>query len=301
MKFNKRKLALMMTGLMLVMSPVSVWADREDAKLEKPYVSLGADLSANDRAIVLKLLGVTEDDLKNYTVTTITNADEHKYLDSYLSKSVIGTRALSSVLVKGKTDGSGIKVTTYNITYCTTGMYQNALATAGIEDAEIVVAGPYNISGTAAQVGAIKSYENMTGETVSQENVDTATNELVVTGKLAESVGDSDKAEQLVGAVKEQVVEGSDNGKKLTEEEIGNVVDQAAQEMAVQLSDEDRQEIVDLMDKIKGLDIDVDSLKEQAKDLYDKIDDLGLKLDWNQEKVQGFFSKIIEFFKNLFS
>ena len=301
MKFNKRKLALMMTGLMLVMSPVSLWADREDAKLEKPYVSLGADLRANDRAIVLKLLGVTEDDLKNYTVTTITNADEHKYLDSYLSKSVIGTRALSSVLVKGKTDGSGIKVTTYNITYCTTGMYQNALATAGIEDAEIVVAGPYNISGTAALVGAIKSYENMTGETVSQENVDTATNELVVTGKLAESVGDSDKAEQLVGAVKEQVVEGSDNGKKLTEEEIGNVVDQAAQEMDVQLSDEDRQEIVALMDKIKGLDIDVDSLKEQAKDLYDKIDDLGLKLDWNQEKVQGFFSKIIEFFKNLFS
>ena len=301
MKLNKRKLALLMTGLMLVMSPVSVWADREDAKLEKPYVSLGADLSANDRAIVLKLLGVTEDDLKNYTVTTITNADEHKYLDSYLSKSVIGTRALSSVLVKGKTDGSGIKVTTYNITYCTTGMYQNALATAGIEDAEIVVAGPYNISGTAALVGAIKSYENMTGETVSQENVDTATNELVVTGKLAESVGDSDKAEQLVGAVKEQVVEGSDNGKKLTEEEIGNVVDQAALEMDVQLSDEDRQEIVDLMDKIKGLDIDVDSLKEQAKDLYDKIDDLGLKLVWNQEKVQGFFSKIIEFFKNLFS
>ena len=301
MKLNKRKLALLMTGLMLVMSPVSVWADREDAKLEKPYVSLGADLSANDRAIVLKLLGVTEDDLKNYTVTTITNADEHKYLDSYLSKSVIGTRALSSVLVKGKTDGSGIKVTTYNITYCTTGMYQNALATAGIEDAEIVVAGPYNISGTAALVGAIKSYENMTGETVSQENVDTATNELVVTGKLAESVGDSDKAVQLVGAVKEQVVEGSDNGKKLTEEEIGNVVDQAAQEMDVQLSDEDRQEIVALMDKIKGLDIDVDSLKEQAKDLYDKIDDLGLKLDWNQEKVQGFFSKIIEFFKNLFS
>lgn len=142
----------------------------------------------------------------------------------------------------------------------------------------------------------------MTGETVSQENVDTATNELVVTGKLAESVGDSDKAEQLVGAVKEQVVEGSDNGKKLTEEEIGNVVDyKQRQEMDVQLSDEDRQEIVALMDKIKGLDIDVDSLKEQAKDLYDKIDDLGLKLDWNQEKVQGFFSKIIEFFKNLFS
>ena len=287
----------MVTVMGSLMSPLSAKADQIDA----PYLALGADLNETEKSTVLSLLEINEADLSSYQVITVTNADEHKYLDSYLSKSVIGTRALSSVLVKGKTDGSGIKVTTYNITYCTTGMYQNALATAGIEDAEIVVAGPYNISGTAALVGAIKSYENMTGETVSQENVDTATNELVVTGKLAESVGDSDKAEQLVGAVKEQVVEGSDNGKKLTEEEIGNVVDQAAQEMDVQLSDEDRQEIVALMDKIKGLDIDVDSLKEQAKDLYDKIDDLGLKLDWNQEKVQGFFSKIIEFFKNLFS
>ena len=55
------------------------------------------------------------------------------------------------------------------------------------------------------------------------------------------------------------------------------------------------------MAKIKGLDLDVDSLKEQAKDLYNKIEDLGLKLDINQEKVQGFFDKIIQFFKNLFS
>ena len=102
----------------------------------------------------------------------------------------------------------------------------------------------------------------------------------------------------LIEKVKSEI---NEEREKMTEEEIGNVVDQAAQEMDVQLSDEDRQEIVDLMDKIKGLDIDVDSLKEQAKDLYDKIDDLGLKLDWNQEKVQGFFSKIIEFFKNLFS
>lgn len=203
----KRGIAFLAAGIMLLASPVSVLADREDAKLEKPYVSLGADLNAQERATVLELLGVTEDDLKNYTVATITNQDEHDYLDAYLDKSVIGSRALSSVLVEGKTDGNGIKVTTHNISYCTTGMYQNALVTAGIKDADIVVAGPFKISGTAALVGAIKSYENMTGEKVEQENVDTATNELVITGKLAENVGDSEKAEQLVGAVKEKVVE----------------------------------------------------------------------------------------------
>ena len=132
-------------------------------------------------------------------MTTVTNAEEHEYLDSYLSNSIIGSRALSSVLVEGKKDGSGINVTTSNITYCTPGMYENALATAGIENADIKVAGPFNISGTAALVGAIKAYENMTGEQVSEENADTATNELVVTGQVAENVGDQERPKSLSG------------------------------------------------------------------------------------------------------
>ena len=294
---KKRGIALLLTGLMIAATPFSAYAYREDAKLNVPYVSLGADLNANERATVLNLLGVTEDELKNYTVATVTNQDEHDYLDSYLDKSVIGTRALSSVLVEGKEEGNGINVTTKNITYCTSGMYENALATAGIKDADIIVAGPFHISGTAALVGAIKSYENMTGEAVKTENVETATNELVVTGKVAESVGDTDKAEQLIGAVKEQVVEGH----AVTAEEIGEVVDKAAQEMSIQLSEEDRQAIVKLMEKIDNLNLDVDTLKEQAKDLYGKIEDLGLKLDINKEQVQGFFEKIISFIKELFS
>ena len=173
---KKKGIALLLTGLMIAATPFSVYADREDAKLNVPYVSLGADLNTTERAAVLHFLGVTEEELKEYTVATVTNKDEHDYLDSYLDKSVIGSRALSSVLVEGKKDGNGINVTTKNITYCTPGMYENALATAGIKDADIIVAGPFEISGTAALVGAIKSYENMTGETVKTENVETATN-----------------------------------------------------------------------------------------------------------------------------
>ena len=176
-------------------------------------------------------------------------------------------------------------------------MYENALATAGIKDADIVVAGPFKISGTAALVGAIKSYENMTGEEVKKENVETATNELVITGQIAEDVGSQEKAEQLIGAIKGEVVS---NGVS-SPEEIREIVDQAVKEMEVKLSEEDRQAIVKLMEKIENLDLDINSLKEQAKNLYDKIEDLGLKLDINQEEVKGFFEKIIEFFKNLFS
>ena len=93
----------------------------------RPYVSLGADLNASERATVLSLLGVTEEQLQNYTVVTVTNAEEHEYLDSYMDSSVIGTRALSSALVTGREAGNGIQVTTKNISYCTVGMYQNAL------------------------------------------------------------------------------------------------------------------------------------------------------------------------------
>ena len=175
-------------------------------------------------------------------------------------------------------------------------MYENALATAGIEDADIIVAGPFNISGTAALVGAIKSYENMTGEEVNQENVETATNELVVTGQVAESVGNQEKAEQLIGAIKEQVVD----GEEITTEKIENVVDQAAQELEIKLSEEDRQAIIALMEKINNLDLDIESLKEQAKNLYDKIESLDLNLNIDEEQVRGFFQRIIDFIKGLF-
>ena len=102
-------------------------------------------------------------------------------------------------------------------TYCTPGMYENALATAGIKDADIVVAGPFKISGTAALVGAIKSYENMTGEEVKEENVETATNELVITGQIAEDVGSQEKAEQLIGAIKGEVVSSGVHHRKKSE------------------------------------------------------------------------------------
>ena len=118
----------MVTVMGSLMSPLSAKADQIDA----PYLALGADLNETEKSTVLSLLEINEADLSSYQVITVTNADEHKYLDSYLDSSVIGTRALSSVLIEKKDKGNGIKVTTSNITYCTTGMYQNALATAGV-------------------------------------------------------------------------------------------------------------------------------------------------------------------------
>ena len=60
----------------------------------KTCVSLGADLTSQQRATVLSLLGITEEDLSKDTVITVTNAEEHEAFDSYIDKSITGTRAL---------------------------------------------------------------------------------------------------------------------------------------------------------------------------------------------------------------
>lgn len=259
-----------------------------------PYIAFGADLSADEKATVMQLLGVTEEDLAAYTIVETTNEEEHQYLDEYIESSVIGKRALSSVRIVKQEDGHGIGVTTHNISYCTEGMYCNALITAGITDAEVIVAGPFNISGTSALVGAIKAYATMTGKEITQETIDAATNELVVTGQVAEATGDSEKVEQLIAQVKQQVF-----GDGLTTtEDIRQAVTESAKTLELNLSEEDIDSIVDMMDKVSKVDLDVDQIKEQAKELYDKLDSLGF--DFNTDK-EGLIAKVGEFFANIFT
>lgn len=278
----------------VIAAPAAVSADSiGSGSLSDTYVSLGADLSSGERATVLSLLGLTEDDLNSCTVINVTNQEEHEYLDSYLSSSVIGSRAISSVKVVNKEKGNGIQVLTQNISYCTDTMYQNALATAGLEDADVVVAGPFSVSGTAGLVGAIKAYDEMTGKDTAEESVEAATQELVTTSDLGESLGDQEAAGNLVGAVKDKVVsEGLDS-----EEEINEAIDETASQMDISLTEDQKAQIAALMDKISDLDLDIDALKAQAQGLYDKLADLNIDLS----SAEGFFSKIGDFFSNLWN
>ncbi len=264
-------------------------------KEDKPYLALGANLTAEQQAVVLGLLGINPAELGDYDVIYITNEEEHQYLGNYVDASKIGTRSLSSVLIVKREKGHGINITTKNISYCTIGMYKNALITAGITDADIIVAAPTPISGTAALVGAMKAYSDMTGEEVTEESMDTALNELVLTGDLAKAVGDSEKAEELVAYLKQEVL-----SKDLTDEgEIREVIDKACEEFDIVLSEEEISQLIDLLKKIGQLDLDWDSIKNQAEELYNKLS----KIDAGGffEKVVGFFQSILDFFKGLFS
>lgn len=298
---KKKIISLLLVLCMTCIMPGAVVsADTLDFN-DTPYLALGADLTESQKTTVLDLLGVKAEELSKYKVVTVTNEEEHKYLGEYLSNSVIGTKALSSVLVtQAKTD-SGISVNTHNINYCTDVMYCNALVTAGIADADVVVAGPFKLTGTAALVGTIKAYAEMTGAEVSQDSIDAATNELVLTGELGDELGDGEEgketAGELMALVKQKVVE----GKLSSADEIEKAIDDSCKELKVSISDETKEKIASVMGKISKLDLNLNTLKTQAKDLYNKLANLNIDTDGIWEKICSFFSKIANFFKGLFS
>ncbi len=273
----------------------------EIKKDDKPYLALGADLSDDQKNTVLSLMGIDPANLANYNVTYVTNAQEHQYLDSYVDSSKIGSKSWSSVVIVKRKKGNGLNISTNNITYCTVGMYKNALTTAGITDADIIVAGPKPISGTAALVGIFEAYEAMTGEAVQDNVVDAALNELVVTGELEASIqGLTDQeVEEFIAYIKSLIAE-----KGLTDEKsINEAIDEACDKYGVTLSDDERQKIVDLLLKITSLGIDLSGLVDYAASLYNSFKSGGSS-SGIMASIGNFFGNIFsaigEFFKNLF-
>ena len=206
-----------------------------------------------------------------------------------MGASVVGTRSLSSVLLIPQESGSGLSVETHNISYCTISMYRNALLTAGVADAKVIVAAPSSISGTAALIGAVKAYEAYSGEPVTDEALEVATDELVLTGDLMDELNnlDPDQVSDMIAYLKQEIAErGLDDP-----EELENLVRQVAAEMEISLTDQQVSNIVDLLLKLGNLDIDANQLISQAKELYSRLESMGIELDG--EKVGNFITRFV--------
>ncbi len=274
----------------------------EIKKSDRPYLALGADLSEEQRNTVLSLMGIDAAGLNNYDVVYVNNSEEHQYLDSYVESSKIGSKSWSSVVIVKRDKGNGLNISTKNITYCTVGMYKNALTTAGITDADIIVAGPKPISGTAALVGIFKAYEEMSGEKVQDNVVDAALNELVVTGQLEDAIDglSNEEVEEFIAYIKSVIAE-----KGLTDESsINQAIDDACEKYGVTLDDAERQKIVDLLLKITSLGIDLNGLVDYASSLYNSFKNGGSTssgiLSTIGNAIGSIFSAIGNFFKGLF-
>ena len=305
----KKLITLLFSAVLLLSMPVMA-AEVDQSKIvnidaSKSIIALGADLSAEQRATVLSLMDVTEADLANYQVITITNDMEHQYLDAYMDASVIGSKSLSSVKITPAESGHGVLVTTKNINYCTTGMYRNALLTAGVSDADILVVGPTEISGTAALIGAIKGYEAMSGESVSDTTLDTAMNELITTGEIAMQDADSQEIEELIAFVKAKVAAGGLD----SDDQIRSAIEEGEDKFGVTLTEDEINQIIAIMQKINQLGLDPNVLVSQAEDLYSKfgkdflknLDTDAIAKEVAKSAASGFFAKIGDAIKGFFA
>lgn len=252
---------------------------------DKTYLALGDDLTAKGMTTVLGFFGVS--DINDCEVIYVTNKDEHKYLGDYVDAAQIGNQALSCVMIQ-ETSDDDIDIELHNINYCTEDMYKNALETAGVKGADVVVAGPYPISGTAALVGTIKAYEKMSGKRVSDKVVEAAVDEMTTTGDIGEEVGDKDGVAEIIDEVKEKMAEDPD----MSEADIIKAIKDAASDVGIFLSDENVQRIKNVITKLKGLNIDWAGLFNKAKEIGQK--------GYDAAKKVGLFDKIKEWIRELF-
>lgn len=281
MKLKKRAIALLLSLVLLGSLGLSALAANEG----DTRVTIGADLNADEIAAVYKIFGVERGQVQELVVT---NADERAYLSGVVSEAAIGTRAISSTYLEVLGPGNNITVKTENITYCTPSMYISALATAGITDAKVIVAAPFEVSGTAALTGIYKAYEVITGEPLDELAKEVSSQELAVTADLAQQIGDADSVEivnQLKLILNETV--------KMSDDELRQQIIDIAANYDVTLTDAQIQQLIDLVRSLEKLD--TNALLEKVRSVQDSLKQF-LSLS---EKASGFTESVRQFFQQV--
>lgn len=254
---------------------------------------VGADLTQTQIETVYSAFGIARGDVAEITVT---NAEERDYLEGIVDESVIGTRSISCVYIKVLESGKGLTVRSSNISWCTNEMYQAAMLTAGITDAEVVVTAPFTVSGTAALTGIYKAYEDITGQKLETENKETAAEELVITAELADAT-DSAAALSIINELKLIL----DEIANMTDEEFRAEIEKIAASYGYTLTDEEIAKIISLCRSFQGLS--VADLQERISGFQDTVEKLGNAVEQVSSfgaKVAAFFNSIAEFFAKLF-
>ena len=226
-------------------------------------VTLGADLTQEQKNTMMRYFKV---DSNQVQMLTITNQNERDHLSSYVPLEQIGSRTVSCAYVK-PTQSGGIKVRTANLNWVTCNMIATQLSTSGVTNCEVVAACPFEVSGTGALTGIIMAYESASGQKLDETKKQLATREMVVTGNLAENVGQNE-ATKIVNQAKMQII--GDNVQNA--DEIYNIVYNIATQNNVQMSDEQFDKIVSLLEEIAQQNYDYDQMKETLENVEQNVD-----------------------------
>ena len=149
-------------------------------------------------------------------------------------------------------------------------MIATALSTAGVTNCEVVAACPYEVSGTGALTGVMKAYESASGQELDSTKKDLAAKEVVVTGDVAQQVG-QDNATNIINQAKMQII--GDNIQNA--DEIYNIVYNIAEQNGVSLSQDEIDTIVSLLQQIAQQNYDIQEMKRLLQ-IFSRI--------WNRAK-----------------
>lgn len=279
----RKVIAVMIITMIFILGTLSKVNAEEDI-----VISLGKDLTEQQQSEIIEIFGA-KDDAK---IIYVTNEEEKEYLSNYIKEEVIGSRAISSAYVKRLGDNRGINVETYNISWVTKEMYMNALVTAGIKNAEVKVASPIEVSGTAALTGIIKAFEDISGKKIGEEEKRTANEEIAKTGQLAENIG-KDKASKLIKEIKEEVIDKNINN----EEQIRKIVVEVTGELNIKLDEQQINDIISLMKNISGLNLNIQDIQGQLKNITNEIREVAE----DNKEVKSILQQILDFIKDLFN
>ena len=289
--FKKRFVTLGLTAVLSLSSLGLVFAD--GARV----VTLGANLTQEQKDTMLKYFGVNKDEV---VILEVNNQEERKYLQGVATEAQLGKKTYSCAYVEPTKSGSGINVKTANITWATPAMVATTLSTAGLTDADVVIAANFPVSGTGALTGIMKAFEDATGKPLEEDKKELASEELITTGDLGDDIG-QDKATGIVNDVKTEIIKNNTKDTVQIAETINNVVNN----YNVTLSDEQMAKLESLMEKISKQDYNYSEMKNALESVSDVVNEnlsaIGENVNTGLfDKIKSFFEGIVDWFKGLF-
>lgn len=287
----KKLIAALTAVLMLV--PIFAVTPVGAIEVGEERVVIAADLDEAEKAQIYKDFDLEPGEI---TELTVTNAEEREYLEGLVDDSKIGNVALSCVYIMTLSEGQGLSIQVNNIKWCSEEMYRNALVTAGITDAYVMISAPHEVTGTAALTGIYKAYEDITGEKLPEDAKSVGAEELVITGELADQIGQVDAAE-LVAQLKLILSE----TRNMSDQEVLNEIYAIADELGVAITVQQAEKLLELCRSLEGLDDD--ELEARVKEVTDTIkraSEAGQFFTNVGNAVKGFFAKVGDFFSGLF-
>ena len=116
--------------------------------------------------------------------------------------------------------------------------------------------------------------------------------EILKDNEVGSLASDPDKVGDIIVCV-----EGLFDSNQITDDEISQGIDEAADHFGVSLNEDDKSSLVNIISKFRGIEMSDDQIKGYVSDAYSTLKDMGV----TKSDVKNIFEKAIEFIKGMLS